>query len=91
MIDTAAERYSAANVMCPWRLGAVPPDGATTSGERFAVGYLYAFGSEAITPAGRVCLQGGAIRVSKATGQARVSKATGNIRVSKATGTIEVC
>lgn len=41
-IDTAAKRYSAMNVMCPWRHVAVLPTGTVDAAARQTVRWLYA-------------------------------------------------
>lgn len=40
-IDTAAKRYSAMNVMCPWRHVAVLPSGTVDGAARQAIRWLY--------------------------------------------------
>ena len=41
MIDTAAKRFSAINVSCPWRGVSVLPDGTIGQGDRQAAAFLY--------------------------------------------------
>ena len=41
MADTAAKRYSAMNMMCPWRGLRVVPDVAIPQGERQAAMFMY--------------------------------------------------
>lgn len=93
-VDTAGKRFTIQSTTLPWRMVSIPPDGATSAGNRIADVWLYS-GIEpgtGVVTAGFICMRTGFadshISLPNATGTMTAPKATGSMTLPTATGTI---